>query len=173
MSSEGQISIVKKDRIRMYMRIIANNLKDTERLGKIIAKCIGKGTVICLDGELGVGKTALTKFIAKEFGVKGNITSPTFTIIKEYAGKLPFYHMDVYRIDSEDDMYDLGYDEYIYSEGVTVIEWADLIKGILPEERVNIEIKRIDDTKREINIEGKGLIFEKLVSELSNENTIN
>ncbi|NLK63896.1 MAG: tRNA (adenosine(37)-N6)-threonylcarbamoyltransferase complex ATPase subunit type 1 TsaE [Tissierellia bacterium] len=155
------------------MKIIARNIKDTEKLGKIIAKRIEKGTVICLDGELGVGKTALTQFIAKEFGVKENIISPTFTIIKEYEGKLPFYHMDVYRIDSEDDMYDLGYDEYIYSEGVTIIEWADLIKGMLPEERINIEIKRIDDEKREINIEGKGLIFEKLVWELSNENTFN
>ncbi|MDD4440079.1 MAG: tRNA (adenosine(37)-N6)-threonylcarbamoyltransferase complex ATPase subunit type 1 TsaE [Tissierellia bacterium] len=155
------------------MKIIANNLKDTEKLGKLIAKYIEKGTVICLDGELGVGKTSLTRFIAEEFGVKENIVSPTFTVIKEYEGRLPFYHMDVYRIDSEDDMYDLGCDEYIYSEGVTVIEWADQIKGILPEERINIEIKRIDDEKREINIEGKGLIFEKLVSELTYENTVN
>jgi tRNA threonylcarbamoyladenosine biosynthesis protein TsaE len=70
-------------------------------------------------------------------------------------------------------MYDLGYDEYIYSEGVTVIEWSKLIEGILPEERIKIEIKRINDTKREINIDGKGFIFEKLVSELNNENTFN
>ncbi|HPV84659.1 MAG TPA: tRNA (adenosine(37)-N6)-threonylcarbamoyltransferase complex ATPase subunit type 1 TsaE [Sedimentibacter sp.] len=155
------------------MKIIANNLKDTEKLGRIIAKCAEKGTVICLDGELGAGKTSLARFIAKELGVKDYIVSPTFTIIKEYEGRLPFYHMDVYRIDSEDDMYDLGYDEYIYSEGVTVIEWSKLIEGILPEERINIEIKRINDTKREINIDGKGFIFEKLVSELNNENTFN
>ena len=155
------------------MKIIANNLKDTEKLGRIIAKCAEKGTVICLDGELGAGKTSLARFIAKELGVKDYIVSPTFTIIKEYEGRLPFYHMDVYRIDSEDDMYDLGYDEYIYSEGVTVIEWSKLIEGILPDERIKIEIKRINDTKREINIDGKGFIFEKLVSELSNENTFN
>ena len=155
------------------MKITARNIEDTERLGKIIARCLEKGTVICLDGELGAGKTTLTKFIAKESGVKENIVSPTFTIIKEYEGKLPLYHMDVYRIDSEDDMYDLGYDEYIYSEGVTVIEWADLIKGILPEERIEIRMKRIDDEKREISIEGKGRVFEKLAGELSNENTYN
>ena len=155
------------------MKIIVNNLKDTEKLGRIIAKCAEKGTVICLDGELGAGKTSLARFIAKELGVKDYIVSPTFTIIKEYEGRLPFYHMDVYRIDSEDDMYDLGYDEYIYSEGVTVIEWSKLIEGILPEERIKIEIKRINDTKREINIDGKGFIFEKLVSELNNENTFN
>jgi tRNA threonylcarbamoyladenosine biosynthesis protein TsaE len=156
------------------MKIIVNNLNDTEKLGKIIAKCLEKGAVICLDGDLGVGKTSLTQFIAKEFGVKEHIVSPTFTIIKEYEGKLPFYHMDVCRIGSEDDMYDLGYDEYIYSEGVTIIEWSHLIEGILPEERVNIEIKRIDDDKREINIEGKGLIYEKIAKELKNyENTVN
>jgi tRNA threonylcarbamoyladenosine biosynthesis protein TsaE len=155
------------------MKIIAKNLSDTEKLGKIIANCIEKGAVICLDGDLGVGKTSLTQFIAKEFGVKEYVVSPTFTIIKEYDGKLPFYHMDVYRIESEYDMYDLGYDEYIYSEGVTIIEWSHLIEGILPEERVNIEIRRIDDEKREINIDGKGMFYEKLVKELKNyENTV-
>ncbi len=155
------------------MKIIANNLKDTEKLGKIIAKCLEKGTVICLDGELGAGKTSLTQFIAEEFGVKEYIVSPTFTIIKEYEGKLPFYHMDVYRIGSEDDMYELGFDEYIYSEGVTIIEWADLIRAILPQERVNIKIIRIDDRKREISIEGEGPVYEKLLKELKNENTFN
>lgn len=156
------------------MKIKVKNLKDTERVGKIIANCLEKGTVICLDGDLGVGKTALTGFIAKEFGVKEHVVSPTFTIIKEYEGKLPFYHMDVYRIESEDNMYDLGYEEYIYSEGVTVIEWSKLIEGILPEERINIQIKRIDDEKREINIQGKGHVFDKIREELKNyEDTIN
>ena len=154
------------------MIITVNNLKDTEKLGKTIASCIEKGTVICLDGDLGVGKTALTQFIAKEFGVKEYIVSTTFTIIKEYNGKLPFYHMDVYRINSEDDMYDLGYDEYIYSEGVTIIEWSHLIEGILPEERVNIDINRIDDDKRRINITGKGSVYERLTEELKYENTV-
>jgi len=162
-----------KNEVRNNMKITANNLKDTEKLGKIIAKCLEKGAVICLDGELGAGKTSLTQFIAKEFDVKEYMVSPTFTIIKEYDGKLPFFHIDAYRMGSEDDMYDLGFDEYIYSEGVTVIEWADLIRGMLPEERVNIKIIRIDDTKREINIEGKGPVYEKLVRELKNENTFN
>ena len=105
------------------MEIKVCNLHDTEIVGKIIARNLFKGTVLCLDGDLGAGKTTLTQFIAKEFGVDENITSPTFTIIKEYEGKLPFYHMDVYRIESDDEMYDLGYEEYIYSDGVTIIEW--------------------------------------------------
>jgi len=148
------------------MKIIANNLQETEKIGKIISHHLEKGTVVCLDGDLGVGKTALTQFIAREFGVKEYITSPTFTIIKEYQGLLPFYHMDVYRIESEDDMYDLGYDEYIYSEGVTIIEWSEKIKAILPEDRININIQRLDDNRRTLFIDGKGLVCEKIIEEL-------
>ncbi len=148
------------------MKIKVNDLKDTERIGKIISRCLDEGTVLCLDGDLGVGKTALTQFIAKNFGVKEYITSPTFNIIKEYEGRLPFYHMDVYRVDSEDDMYDLGYDEYIYSEGVTIIEWSHKIKDILPDERISIEIQRLDDTSRIMIIEGKGKTYDKLAEEL-------
>lgn len=156
------------------MNLHVNNLKDTEQIGKIIGRCIEGGTVICLDGDLGVGKTALTQFIAKELGVDEYITSPTFTIIKEYEGRLPLYHMDVYRIDSEEGMYDLGYDEYIYSEGVTIIEWSHLIENILPEERINIEIKRVDDQGRLFTVDGKGRVFEKLAEELKKyENTCN
>lgn len=156
------------------MKLTVNNLKDTENIGKIISRCLEKGTVLCLDGDLGVGKTALTQFIAREFGVDEYITSPTFTIIKEYDGRLPFYHMDVYRIDSEDDMYDLGYDEYIYSEGVTIIEWSHKINGILPDERINIEIQRLDDTSRIMTIDGKGKVHDRLSEELKNyESTCN
>lgn len=156
------------------MKITVNNLQDTEKIGKIISRCLEKGTVLCLDGDLGAGKTAITQFIAKEFGVKEYITSPTFNIIKEYEGRLPFYHMDVYRIESEDDMYDLGYDEYIYSEGVTVIEWSEKIRGILPEERIDVKIDRIDDNKRIMTIEGKGVVYDKITEELKNyENTCN
>jgi tRNA threonylcarbamoyladenosine biosynthesis protein TsaE len=159
---------------RSEMKIKVNNLQDTEKVGKIISRCLEKGTVLCLDGDLGAGKTAITQFIAKEFGIKEYITSPTFNIIKEYEGRLPFYHMDVYRIESEDDMYDLGYDEYIYSEGVTVIEWSENIKGILPDERIDIKIDRIDDNKRIMTIEGSGVVYEKITEELKNyENTCN
>lgn len=156
------------------MKIISNNLKDTENIGKIISRNLQSGTVLCLDGDLGAGKTAITQFIAREFGVKDYITSPTFNIIKEYLGRLPFYHMDVYRIESEDDMYDLGYDEYIYSEGVCVIEWSENIKGILPSDRVNINIDRIDDNRRMLNISGSGEVFENITEELKQyENTCN
>ncbi|WP_312700088.1 tRNA (adenosine(37)-N6)-threonylcarbamoyltransferase complex ATPase subunit type 1 TsaE [Sedimentibacter sp.] len=149
------------------MEITVNNLDETQQIGKIIGRCLDKGDVLCLDGDLGVGKTSLTQFIAREFGVDEYITSPTFTIIKEYEGRLPFYHMDVYRLDSSDDMHDLGYEEYIYSEGVTVIEWSEKIKEILPEERININIKRVDDNSRILYIDGRGKTLDKLIRELN------
>lgn len=156
------------------MKIEIHDLKDTEKIGKIIAGILDKGTVLCLDGDLGAGKTTLTQFIAKEFGVNEYVTSPTFTIIKEYEGKLPFYHMDVYRIESEDEMYDLGYEEYIYSDSVTIIEWSNNIINMLPENRINIYIERGQGYNRILNISGKGPIFGKLTEELkSYENTRN
>lgn len=156
------------------MKITVNNLKDTEMVGKIIGRNLTNGTVLCLDGDLGAGKTTLTQFIAKEFGINEYLTSPTFTIIKEYEGKLPFYHMDVYRIESEEDMYDLGYDEYIYSEGVTIIEWSHKIKNILPKNRINIEIQRVGDNQRILHITGSGITYDNIIKELKNyENTSN
>lgn len=157
------------------MKIKIRNLEDTKLIGKVIAKNLLKGTVLCLDGDLGAGKTTLTQFIAKEFGIDEYITSPTFTIIKEYEGLLPFYHMDVYRIDSDDDMYDLGYEEYIYSEGVCIIEWSQKISNMLPVDRINIYIQRTDDEKMRIfTIDGQGRSYEKIIEELKNyENTCN
>lgn len=157
------------------MEIKIRSLEDTKLIGKIIAENLIKGTVLCLDGDLGAGKTTLTQYIAKEFGIKEYITSPTFTIIKEYEGILPFYHMDVYRIDSEDDMYDLGYEEYIYSEGVCIIEWSQKISNMLPTNRINIYIQRTnDESTRIFSVEGQGFAYEKILEELKEyENTCN
>lgn len=103
--------------------------------------------VICLNGDLGSGKTVFTKSFASALGVKESVTSPTFNIIKEYSGgELPMYHMDVYRL--EDDIQELGIDEYYEKGGVTLIEWADMIKDYLPEERLDIFIKVVDENTR-------------------------
>lgn len=156
------------------MKIEIKNIKETEAIGEIIAGILEKGTIICLDGDLGAGKTTLTQFIAKKFGVDEYVTSPTFTIIKEYEGNLPFYHMDVYRIESEEDMYDLGFEEYIYSDGITIIEWANNIINMLPNNRINIYIQRNDGDIRILNITGEGIAYDKLTKELKkHENTCN
>ena len=116
--------------------------------------------IICLDGDLGSGKTLFTKGIAKALGIEENITSPTFTIVKEYEGELPLYHMDVYRLDGNTD--GVGIEEYFHKGGVVVIEWAHMIKDILPEERLDIKIKTLDENKRLLIITPYGKKYEEL-----------
>ena len=99
------------------------------------------GQVIALTGDLGAGKTTLTKAIARGLGIEETITSPTFTIVKEYrSGRLPLFHFDVYRIGDIDEMYELGYEEYFFGDGLCVVEWADLIEELIPEEALRISI---------------------------------
>ncbi len=107
---------------------------ETRAFGLELAQSLAAGDVVALIGDLGTGKTALTRYIAEGLGVAARITSPTFTIVKEYTdGRLPLYHFDVYRVSDEDELFNIGIDEYFYGEGVCVVEWADLILGILPE----------------------------------------
>ena len=116
--------------------------------------------IICLDGELGSGKTVFTKGIANALGIQESITSPTFTIIKEYEGELPLYHMDVYRLDGNTD--GIGIEEYFTKGGVVVIEWSDTIKDILPEERLLIKFKVVDENKRVLKLTPYGQKYEEL-----------
>lgn len=115
--------------------LLIRNEKDTEKFGKNLAKILKPGDVIALAGDLGTGKTTLTKYIAKGLGIDEMITSPTFTIVQEYhQGSLPLYHFDVYRIGDIEEMYELGYEEYFFGDGVSVVEWADMIEEIIPED---------------------------------------
>ena len=116
--------------------------------------------IICLDGELGSGKTVFTKGIANALGIQEPITSPTFSIIKEYDGELPLYHMDVYRLDGVTD--GVGIEEYFTKGGVVVIEWANTIKDILPEERLDIKFKVVDENKRLLVLTPHGKQYEEL-----------
>lgn len=117
--------------------------------------------IICLDGELGSGKTVFTKGIASSLGITENITSPTYNIIKEYeSGEMPLYHMDVYRLDGNAE--GIGIEEYFNKGGIVVIEWADTIKDILPKERLNIKFKLIDENKRILIITPYGKQYEEL-----------
>jgi tRNA threonylcarbamoyladenosine biosynthesis protein TsaE len=117
------------------------NEAETAAFGRELAAAATPGAVIALIGELGTGKTTLTKAIAEGLGVAENVTSPTFTIIKEYvSGRLPLYHFDVYRVDGAEDMYALGFEEYFYGNGLTVVEWADRIEELLPEDAIVIRL---------------------------------
>ena len=129
---------------------------ETKVLGEEIAKKASKGSIFCLNGELGGGKTVFTKGFAEGLGIDDYITSPTFTIVNEYDGKYKFYHFDVYRIADADELYDIGFEEYIYGEGVCLIEWAELIKDDLPDTCVWITIEK------DLN---KGLDYRRIIIE--------
>ncbi|MGI6257887.1 MAG: tRNA (adenosine(37)-N6)-threonylcarbamoyltransferase complex ATPase subunit type 1 TsaE [Anaerovoracaceae bacterium] len=119
-----------------------NNQRETEDFGRELASGAKPGTVIALMGDLGTGKTTLTQAIAENLGVKEPVTSPTFTILQEYkSGRLPLYHFDVYRIADPEDMWELGYEEYFYGDGVCVVEWADRIQELLPEDAIRVSLE--------------------------------
>nr|WP_027308175.1 tRNA (adenosine(37)-N6)-threonylcarbamoyltransferase complex ATPase subunit type 1 TsaE [Caloramator sp. ALD01] len=136
------------------MTFVTNNERETFELGYKIGTKLKKGDVISLNGDLGAGKTHLTKGIAAGLGVDDYITSPTFTIVNEYMGRLPFYHFDVYRIDDIYEMYEIGFDEYLYGDGVCVVEWGDMVEELLPKDKIYIYIKKLDDSIREVQIKG-------------------
>ena len=122
--------------------ITLRSVQETEEYGKKLGEMAEPGTVIALIGDLGTGKTTLTQAIGRGLGVTEAITSPTFTIVKEYrSGRLPLFHLDVYRIGDVSEMEELGYEEFFYGDGVCVIEWGDLIEEILPEDALRIEIR--------------------------------
>ena len=116
--------------------------KDTERFALQLAEKLEPGDVIAMIGDLGTGKTTLTKYIAKGLGIEENINSPTFTIVKEHrSGRLPLFHFDAYRLGSGEELLDIGADEYFYDGGVCVVEWADLVMDVIPEDAILIEIR--------------------------------
>lgn len=119
-----------------------NNKRETEDFGRELASRAKPGTVIALMGDLGTGKTTLTQAIAENLGVQEPVTSPTFTILQEYkSGRLPLYHFDVYRIAGSEDMWELGYGEYFYGDGICVVEWADRIGELLPEDAIRVYLE--------------------------------
>ncbi|NLW22142.1 MAG: tRNA (adenosine(37)-N6)-threonylcarbamoyltransferase complex ATPase subunit type 1 TsaE [Tissierellia bacterium] len=150
------------------VKIRLKGLKETEEFGKKLGSILKGGDVLSLSGDLGAGKTTLTKSIGIGLGVEDYITSPTFTLINEYQGRVPLYHFDVYRLEGKEDLLDLGYEDYFYSNGVTIVEWGDRIEDILPEDRVNIEIEKTDqEDERIITISGQGKRYNEIVKELN------
>ena len=111
-------------------KIYLDKEEKTREIGEKLGKLLFPGSVICLIGDLGAGKTTMTQSLARSLDVDDYITSPTFTIVNEYEGRMPLYHFDVYRIGCSEEMYDIGFDEYIDSQGVCIIEWANIIEDI-------------------------------------------
>ncbi|MBN6187701.1 tRNA (adenosine(37)-N6)-threonylcarbamoyltransferase complex ATPase subunit type 1 TsaE [Aneurinibacillus sp. BA2021] len=136
----------------------SHSAAETQALAEQIGRLAEPGDVLTLSGDLGAGKTSFTQGLARGMGVNGVVNSPTFTIIKEYMGRLPLYHMDVYRM--EDELEDLGFDEYFYGEGVTVVEWPQMIAEQLPEERCDIVITRGEGDERMLVFTAHGRRYE-------------
>ena len=131
--------------------------EETFRLGEMTGRKLKPGTVICLDGDLGAGKTVFVKGVAKGLGVTDTVCSPTFTILQEYRdGRMPLYHFDVYRIEDPEEMYEIGFDDYLYGEGVCLIEWAKNVAELIPEGALKITITKDLD---------KGLSYRKITIE--------
>lgn len=144
----------------MDYKLISHSEEDTMELAQNIESEKFKNMVICLDGELGSGKTVFTKAFAQAMEITENVTSPTYTIIKEYMGDMPLYHMDVYRLDGNTD--GVGIEEYFNKDGIVIIEWASTIKDILPDERLDIKIKVIDEETRSIRLTPHGSKYEEI-----------
>jgi len=139
------------------MKIISKSIEDTIQIGERLAKKLKKGDCVALVGDLGAGKTVFTKGIAKGLSVKNAryVNSPTFVIIKEYKGRLPLYHFDLYRLNSSSLIDAENFEEYFYGDGVTVIEWADKIRKLLPKKYIEASLKVIGEDSREIKISKK------------------
>lgn len=119
--------------------------RDTRRLGEVLGKLLGPGDVVCLEGELGAGKTVFVQGVAAGMGVRGRVVSPTFTIIHEHPGKVPLYHIDAYRLEGVPDAETVGIEECLYGAGAVAIEWPERIRELLPEERLDVEIRMLVD----------------------------
>jgi tRNA threonylcarbamoyladenosine biosynthesis protein TsaE len=138
--------------------ILTRGPAETIRLGRTLGELLRPGDVVALIGELGAGKTTLAKGIAAGAGVEdeGEVTSPTFVLVNEYRGRYPVYHADLYRLQEAAEVEDLGWEEIVFGDGISLLEWAEKIPGILPEERIEIRISWVGPDERKFRIAGEG-----------------
>jgi len=155
------------------MKIISKSVNDTLKIGKVIAKNLRKADIVCLFGELGSGKTVLTKGIASGLGIKrSKVISPSFVLIRQYSTvKIPFYHFDLYRLKAIEDILALGYEEYFYNDGITVIEWADRLKYLLPKEYLKIKLYIKSDSQRLLQISAFGKHYRQFLGKIYESRT--
>lgn len=121
---------------------LSHSEQETEQLGEQVARRLPRGTVIAYTGELGMGKTAFTRGLARGLGCRGRVTSPTFTIVNEYEGDIPLFHFDLYRLGSSDELFDIGWEDYLARGGVCAVEWSERVSDALPEDTIYVDIAR-------------------------------
>ena len=136
------------------MKFITHSPEETEKIGEALAKSLQPGTILAYRGDLGAGKTAFTRGLARGLGCKETVTSPTYTIVNEYlGGRLPLFHFDMYRLASSDDLWDIGWEDYLDREGVCAVEWSENVADAM-EDAVTVTIEKLGETTRQITIEG-------------------
>jgi len=139
----------------MELEFVVTAVEETYKIGELLGTLVNPGDIICLIGDLGTGKTHLTKGIAKGLSIEDHVTSPTFTIVNEYTGRLKLYHFDVYRVNDPEEIEAIGFDEYIFSDAVSIIEWANYIQELIPRNNLTITIEKnpeLGDNYRKINM---------------------
>ena len=141
------------------MEYLSHSPAQTEEIGEALGKQLKNGSVVAYRGGLGMGKTAFTRGLARGLGCTGRVTSPTFTIVNEYGGTLPLFHFDMYRLDSSDALFDIGWEDYLERGGVCAVEWSENVADALPENTITVTISRGDsESDRVITVEGGGLL---------------
>jgi tRNA threonylcarbamoyladenosine biosynthesis protein TsaE len=150
--------------------VITTNQEQTWQIGEMLGSRLEAGDTVCLYGDLGAGKTSFSYGIALGLEVEEQyITSPTFTFVNEYQGRVPLYHIDLYRLKDPDELENIGFEEYLDSDGVTVIEWAEKAEDVLPRECLSIYLSYVNDNSREIGFLAEGERYRKIVDDLSAE----
>ena len=136
------------------MEFITHSPEETEKIGETLAKSLQPGTILAYRGDLGAGKTAFTRGLARGLGCKETVTSPTYTIVNEYlGGRLPLFHFDMYRLASSDDLWDIGWEDYLDREGVCAVEWSENVQDAM-EDAITVTIEKLGENTRQITIEG-------------------
>ena len=138
------------------MQFVSHSTQETEQFGEEVAKSLRGGDVLAFTGSLGMGKTAFTRGLARGLGCRGRVTSPTFTIVNEYDGKPPLFHFDMYRLGSSDELFDIGWDDYLARGGVCAVEWSERVSDALPDDTIYVDIARgeEDENMRTITVTG-------------------
>ena len=129
--------------------------EDTEKLGEALSRVLRAGDVIAMTGDLGAGKTAFVRGLARGLGIRSRVTSPTYTVVNEYEGTLPLFHFDMYRLSGPDDLYGIGWDDYLRRGGVCAVEWSERAEDLLPEDCIFVDIRTQDEDSRVITITGR------------------
>ena len=149
------------------LNLVTESPEETQRLGNRLGKLAQVGDVFLLVGGLGAGKTCLTQGIAWGLDIEGYATSPSFVVVNQYQGRLPLYHMDLYRLDRLEEVIELGLDDYLYGRGVCVVEWAEKALDMFPKEHLLVEMSYLSDTSRNLVLKPVGERYVELLSQLN------